>query len=290
MKNIVLIITNIILIISVIFLCIIINISTFFSAKNMSENLKKINMHNEIKKIKNTSSNPKEQEISEIINEAYNQAQSHNISKKLIDEIFNSKQIKSFIGLSIGSKTDYIINNKKIKEPTEKDLNKIIEQNIDIWIKNSNTKISESKKEVLIIRLKNASKSIIKSLPSNQIVSQKLNKRTQQKIHIIFSQKTKTILLLLIIILLTAIYKLQKEKIKTLFIISISFLISGLSIIGLSFLCDDIIIELISKYNLSFLLRDINVILNHNIFISGITITITSIILLIIYSKHKIIN
>lgn len=286
-KNFLSILSAIILIISLFALNLIINISTFFTIEKMQQNISKIDVVHEINKIKNSSATSQNKaEISDIINTAYDEAEKHGISDKLVDTIFNSKEIKTYLGSVAGTTTDYIINNN-LNTITIDEFNQILDENIDNWIKKSKTEISDSKKEVLLVRMKNAGNQIINNLPTKEKLESALGIKNIKNIQFIFSNATKIILAALILISLIIIIITRRQYHKYLLYIGSSTLISSLFIIGTSFIIVDIITSMLTNYNLSFMTSTLNESLGYQIFISGIILCGISLIILFIYNILK---
>lgn len=260
------------------------NISSFFSVDNIEKATSNIDIVHEIEKIQNsTATAGKKAEIADIVDTAYNEAESHGISKKLVDEIFNSNEVKGFLGKAVGSTADYVVNGNETKPLTSEDFNKILDKNIDKWIKNSNTEISDSKKEVLIIRIKNASAGIINNLPNTETINKSLSKDTVNNIQFIFSSKVKTALVIIIVISLTIIFFLKKKEYQWLAYMCAISLLTGLFTVATSFVINDVVSLSLTNYNLTFMTNAFSTIFSHQILTTGIISIIVAIILFIIY-------
>lgn len=279
---------SLVFITSLFVLIMILNISCFFKVENMQTNISSIDISHQMKKIKNSSAtNDNKAEIADIINTAYMEAENHGIPTKLVDTIFNSKEIKEFLGYSIGTTTDYIINNNKNKSKTSKEFNQILDQNIDKWVKESNTDISDSKKEALIVRMKSASKGAIDSLPTYKTVAKNMNKENLDMVHLIFSTKAKITLIILTLISLIIIILVEKQHFAWMVYTGTSLLFSGLMTVGISFIMGDLIVEALADYNLSFITNPLTSVLSHELLITGLVICTTSIIMFIVYNIIK---
>jgi len=260
------------------------NISSFFNIDNIQKVTSNIDTIHEIKKIQNsTATVGKKAEVADIINMAYDEAESHGISKKLVDEIFNSKEIKGFLGRVVGGTTDYIVNGNERKKLTSEDFNKVLDDNIDKWIKESGTEISDSKKEVLVIRIKNASAGIINNLPNSGTISKSFDKNTLKQIQFIFSSKVKISLVIFIMLMLTIILFLKKKENKCLVYMGSIALMTGLLTIATSFVINDVVTLALNDYNLTFMTNVFSTKFSHQILITGIVSGLISIIIFIIY-------
>ncbi len=258
------------------------NISSFFSVHNIEKAASNIDTVHEIEKIQNsTATAGKKAEIADIVNMAYDEAERHGISKKLVDEIFNSKEVKEFLGKAVGSTTDYVVNGNKSEPLTSEDFNKILDDNIDDWIKNTNTEISDSKKEVLVIRIKNASRGIINNLPNNETINESFDQDTLNQIRFIFSKEVKTALVVLIAISMIIIFFLKKKENKWLVYLGSIALVTGLITVATSFIINDIVALSLNNYNLTFMTNTFSTIFSHQILITGVVTIIIAVIILI---------
>ena len=277
-------IVSIILICSLFTVSLIINIGHFFKVESMEKNIKKINISHEINKIQNSSATSEEKsEIADIINYAYEEAENHGIPKELVDTIFDSNEVKQFLGKIVGTATDNIINKNNEKAVTSEEFNQLIDDNIDKWIKESNTTISSSKKEVLVIRMKSVGKGIIDNLPTSQNVVENVNQDYLDKLQLIFSLKLKLILIGISIISLITLILLNRKKSKHLLYSASSFLLTAISLIIISIIIIDIITYILKGYNISFMINAFNHTLSKDVMITGIVFLIVSIILFITY-------
>lgn len=264
-------------------------ISSYFTEDNIKKAVSNIDVTHEIKKIQNSSSSSN-QEISDIIDTAYTEAEKHGISEDLVNTIFNSNEVKTFLGSVVGATTNYIINDKTSKNATSKEFNDILDKNMDKWIEESGTKISDTKKDVLLIRMKSISAGIINNLPNNQTVDQKISEDTLSKIRFIFSNQVKIALITITIFSLIIILITKRKQSKYLVYSGASFLITGLLLIGISFIITDILTIILTKYNLSFMATTFSNGLSHNILINGLVTIVISIVIFIIYgliTKHE---
>lgn len=259
------------------------NISSFFKTENIQTMAQNTDVIHELKKIQNSSSKGGGAEISDIVSMAYREADKHAIPSELVDEIFKSNEVKIFIGKLVGNMTDYIVNDNQTKTVTSEEFNKLLDDNIDTWIKKSNTQISDSKKEVLLIRMKSAAKGVIDNLPTEETVNNKIDKNTLNTVQTIFSPKTKIILTIIIIISTIIIILTKKKNLKFLPYTASSIIVSAIPIIILSLILTDILSELLTHYNMAFMASTVSSVLSHHLLITGIITAIIAIILYIIY-------
>ncbi len=264
------------------------NISSFFSVDNIEKATSNIDTVHEIEKIQNsTATAGKKAEIADIIDTAYNEAESHGISKNLVDEIFNSNEVKTFLGKAVGNTTDYIVNGNESKPVTSEDFNKLLDDNIDKWIEDSNTDISDSKKEVLVVRIKNASAGIINNLPSTETINKNLDKNTIQQINFIFSKEVKTALVILIAISMIIIFFLKKKENRWLMYTGSIALITGLLTVATSFVINDVVALLLNNYGITFMINSFSTIFSHQILITGVVSVVVALIVFITYILLK---
>ncbi len=260
------------------------NISSFFTEDSMKKTVEDIDVSHEISKIKNSSATAgNKAEIADIIDMAYSEAESHGISTKLVDEIFNSNEVKQFLGKAVGSTTDAIINGSDTKPITSEEFNKLLDDNMDKWIQQSGIEISDSKKEVLIIRMKSASAGIIDNLPTADSLTTKVDKNILANVQFLFSAKVKTTLVVIGLVSLILLIFLKRKNNKWLLYSAIPSLMAGLITIGISFIIVDVLTAALNQYNLSFMLSTFSNVLSHNIMITGLISVIISILLFVSY-------
>lgn len=284
LKNIISIILSFIIIGMLYVLFLIGNVSSFFSVQSIEKTTSNIDVVHEIEKIKNSSVIAGQKaEIVDIINTAYDEAERHGISKDLVDVIFNSTEVKEFLGHVVGTTTDYVINNRKGEVVTSEDFNKLLDANIDKWIDESNIEISDSKKEVLVIRIKQASAGIVDNLPNTSMVDDKIDGDKLAQVQFIFSSKVKVALVVLIVLCLILIFFLNKNKNKWLIYLFMSLLITGLITIATGFITTDIVTLALNEYNLSFMINAFSSSFSHSVLITGIVSVFIAIIMLVVY-------
>lgn len=284
LKNIVSIILSFIIIGMLYVLFLLGNVSSFFSVQSIEKTTSNIDVVHEIEKIKNSSVTAGQKaEIADIIDTAYDEAERHGISKDLVDVIFNSTEVKEFLGHVVGTTTDYVVNNRKGKVVTSEDFNKLLDENIDKWIDESNTEISDSKKEVLVIRIKQASAGIVDNLPNTNMIDNKIDENTLKQVQFIFSSQVKVALVVLIGICLILIFFLNKNKNKWLINLFMILLITGLITIATSFVTTDIVTLALNEYNLSFMINAFSSSFSHNVLVTGIVSVVVAVILLVAY-------
>lgn len=284
LKNIVSIILSIVIIFMLYVLFLLGNVSSFFSVQSIEKTTSNIDVVHEIEKIKNSSVTAGQKaEIADIIDTAYDEADRHGISKELVDVIFNSTEVKEFLGHVVGATTDYVVNNRKSKVVTSEDFNKLLDENIDKWIDESNTEISDSKKEVLVIRIKQASAGIVDNLPNIGMIDEKIDGDKLKQVQFIFSSKVKVALVILIGLCLVLLFFLNKEKNKWLIYLFMTLLITGLITLATSFVATDVVTLALNEYNLSFMINAFSSSFSHNVLITGIVSIAVAIIMLVVY-------
>lgn len=264
------------------------NISNFFKVEQMEKTVEKIDVSHEMDKIRNSSATSgNKAEVADIINSAYDEAEKHGISSKLVDEIFNSNEVKLFLGKAVGTTTDNLLNGSEKQPVTSKEFNQILDDNIDKWIKDSGVEISDSKKEVLVIRMKSASAGVIDNLPNSNVILKADNTNTISNVQFIFSNKVKISLLIISIVSLLLLIAIKLKKGVWLLYGGVSILISSLATIGVSLIAGDIITFALKEYNLSFMISAFSDRFSQNILSTGFMGVIISIIIFIIYNVYR---
>ena len=274
---------SIILAVSLFGLFMIANISSFCTTENIQKATAQIDVSHEISKMQNSTNAGHKAEISDIVTTAYEEAENHGISSDLVDEIFNSEEVKIFLGQIIGNTTDYLINGTENKIVTSEDFNKLLDDNMDKWIKNSGISISDSKKEVLVIRMKSASAGIIDNLPTPQTLSSNFTQDSLDKMQQLFSPTFKTTLVIICAFSLIMLLILKHRYHKWLLYVAVPTIIIGLLTVATSFVIVDVLAMLLNQYCLSFMVSIFSDGLAHSIFITGLIAIIIAIIIFIIY-------
>ncbi len=283
-KSLISVILSIVVIFALYSLFILSNVSSFFTTKNIEKAVSDIDVIHEINKIQNSSLTAGgKTDISDMVDRAYEEAENHGISKNLVDEIFNSKEVKGFLGNAVGRTTDYIVNGKDSKPVTSEEFNELLDDNMDTWIDKSGVDISDSKKEVLVVRVKEASKGIIDNIPNTSTISQKVDTEILDAIKLIFSSKVRMALVIISLVSLLIIFFLKRKENKWLLYTAVSGLIAGIMTIATSFVLTDIVSLVLNEYNLSFLVNSFSDIFSHKVFITGIVSAVICIIIFIVY-------
>ncbi len=276
---------------SVVLFCLImiILISNFFTVETMQKNFQNIDVVHEIKKIQNSTTAGTSAEVADLIDTAYTEAENHGIDKELVNTIFNDKETKNFLGLLVGTTTDYVINGKKEDIPTSEDFNKLLDDNIDRWIKESGISISDTKKEVLLIRMKSMSSGIIDNIPNYNTVKNTVNNNVLTTIKLIFSENIKIALSILTITLIIILYLINRKNKSTLKYIGNTLFITSILMLIVSFSLEDVVAYVLSGYNLTSLINSFVNLMMQKVIIIAIILFIIGLICRIIYShKQKI--
>ncbi len=276
---------------SVVLFCLImiILISNFFTVETMQKNFQNIDVVHEIKKIQNSTTAGTSAEVADLIDTAYTEAENHGIDKELVNTIFNDKETKNFLGLLVGTTTDYVINGKKEDIPTSEDFDKLLDDNIDRWIKESGISISDTKKEVLLIRMKSMSSGIIDNIPNYNTVKNTVNNNVLTTIKLIFSENIKIALSILTITLIIILYLINRKNKSTLKYIGNTLFITSVLMLIVSFSLEDVVAYVLSGYNLTSLINSFVNLMMQKVIIIAIILFIIGLICRIIYShKQKI--
>ena len=257
--------------------------SSFFTEEMMQKNFQRINVIHEMKKIQNSTTSGTSAEVADLINTAYAEAESHGIDKKLVNTIFNDKETKNFLGALAGSTTDYVVNGTKGSIPTSEDFNKLLDNNIDRWIDESGVSISDSKKEVLLIRIKSMSSGIIDNMPNYMSVKGAVNNKVLDTINFIFSDMVKVILGGLVILFVIILYLLNRKDAATFKYVGGALLISSVMMFVVSFSLEDVVAYVLSGYNLTSLINSLVNLMMMWVIIMAAILLVLGILLLLVY-------
>lgn len=257
--------------------------SSFFTEAMMQKNFQRIDVIHEMKKIQNSTTSGTSAEVADLINTAYAEAESHGIDKKLVNTIFNDKETKNFLGALAGSTTDYVVNGTKGSIPTSEDFNKLLDNNIDRWIDESGVSISDSKKEVLLIRIKSMSSGIIDNMPNYMSVKGAVNNKVLDTIKFIFSDMVKFILGGLVILFVIILYLLNRKDAATFKYVGGALLISSVMMFVVSFSLEDVVAYVLSGYNLTSLINSLVNLMMMWVIIMAAILLVLGILLLLVY-------
>lgn len=257
--------------------------SSFFTEEMMQKNFQRIDVIHEMKKIQNSTTSGTSAEVADLINTAYAEAESHGIDKKLVNTIFNDKETKNFLGALAGSTTDYVVNGTKGSIPTSEDFNELLDNNIDRWIDESGVSISDSKKEVLLIRIKSMSSGIIDNMPNYMSVKGAVNNKVLDTIKFIFSDMVKVILGGLVILFVIILYLLNRKDAATFKYVGGALLISSVMMFVVSFSLEDVVAYVLSGYNLTSLINSLVNLMMMWVIIMAAILLVLGILLLLVY-------
>lgn len=279
LKKIITFISSFVFLITLMCLIVILNISYFFTAENITNGVLKMDISKALHEVENAdiSSN----EITEVLDNAYIVAEHYGVSSDVIDEMVEDKAVKEFFGIIAGNVTDYIINGKDRKALTSEDFNQILDNNIDNWIEKSNVKVTEKQKEDFLKTVKSQSGQIIDNLPNASTVAEKLEVSNLDSLKIIFDSKTKIVLSTLLIISLILLIILKRSK----FIMYLGYttLITGIITIGIGLISNDLITMILMKSDIFLDVSLFGNMLTNQFVITGIILIVIALLSYIIH-------
>lgn len=285
LKSLLTILSMIVFFITLLLTIIIFNISYFFNADNITKGVLEMDIAKALNEIEN--SNAGGMTITEVLDNAYIVAEYYGVSSKVIDEMVNDKDIKEFFGRTAGNVTDYIINNENNEVLTSEEFNIILDNNIDIWIKESNVTVTEKQKKDFLDTVKKESGQIIDNLPTSQVLAEKLGINKLDIIQKTFSNQTKMLIMTILLIFLLLIGILKWEEHRNIAYIGYVTLIVSIMTIGIGLLSSDLITIILSKTGIFLDLSLFSNMLMKQFIITGV---IGIIIAIILYILHLILK
>lgn len=239
LKKIIVLLSSGVFLITLMLLIVILNISYFFTTDNITNGVLKMDIAKTLDEVENA--NIDSSEVTEILDNAYIVAEYYGVSSDVIDEMVNDDAVKEFFGVMAGNVTDYIVNGTDSKALTSEDFNKILDNNIDRWIKKSGVKVTDSQKEDFLKTVKSQSGQIIDSLPTASAIADKLELSNLDEIRVIFNEQTKIVLSVLLLISLALIIILKRKDFRFIVYIGYAALVSGIMTIGIGLISNDLI-------------------------------------------------
>lgn len=258
------------------------NVSSFASTEKLQENFKNLDLVTEVKKIKNSGNSSNQGELSKTINEIYDLAARLSIPSDFVDQIINSEAMKETLGIMAGSISDYVVNGISKPLLTEDEIDRIIDDNIDKWVIDSNVEMSETTKSRLVSGMKELVPTLISVMPTSEEIMESEYQEEVELIQLVFSNETKIILSVIDGILILLIVILGLKHNKWALNLGISFLITGFIAIIVSLFLPDMLITLLNQdaYSVAFMLLEF---IAKPFIITGAVLLFISIILFIVY-------
>ncbi len=281
LKNLLTIISTGVFFITLMLMIVILNVSYFFTTDNVTKGVMQMDVEKALEEMEN--SNTGGSTITEVLDNAYIVAEYYGVSSDVIDEMVNDNAIKQFFGMTAGNITDYVINGTENTVLTSEDFNKILDDNIDEWIKKSNIEVTEEQKEQFLDTVKSQSGQIIDNLPTTSVIADKLEITKLDEIQKIFSDQSKIIIGLLLVISLILIMILKRKECKNIMYIGYTCLIAGILTIGIGLFSNDLITMVLAKSEIFLDVSLFGNMLMRQFIITGVVCIVLAIILYTIY-------
>lgn len=264
------------------------NVSHFFTADNITKGILKMDVAKALHEMENSNVNGNK--VTEILDNAYIVAEYYKIPSSVIDEMVNNSSIKEFFGMTAGNITDYIVNGRDNKILTSKEFNKILDDNIDDWIKASNSTVTDQQKKDFLDTVKKQSGQIIDNLPNSSSISKKLGINYLDDIHKIFNNNSKIIIGIIMLISLLSIIMLHWKNHRNIIYVGYTCLIAGIITIGIGLMSSDLMTIVLSKSGVFLDVSLFSTMLMKQFIFTGIICIGISLILYILHLILKKIN
>ena len=201
------------------------------SKKNVEKLVKEINISNFLVDEKGN--------YNELGNDIKDELVKNGLPSEVVDEFVNSKEISDFFSKYAGEFTDFIINDKEIKQPTAEDISKLINENVDSIVDELRNKKVEGYEEltdenVALFKshVDEISKEIAKELPDiEEAINDSEAREAFKIVRFIFSNVVYMMILGIIAILLILIALLNLKRYGFLIWYGVIFIISSLPFI-----------------------------------------------------------
>ncbi len=262
-------------------LIVILNISYFFKVENVTKGVMQMDVAKALDEME--KSNNGGSMVTEVLDNAYIVAEYYGVSSSVIDEMVNDEIVKEFFGVIAGNMTDYVINGTENTILTSEDFNKILDENIDKWIKKSKVPINETQKEQFLKTVKSQSGQIIDNLPTAKVLSDKLEITNLSQVQQIFSKQSKVIIMSLFVISLILILILKRKEFKNIMYLGYTTLIVGIITIGIGLFSSDLITMLLTKSEIFLDVSMFSDMLTRQLIITGFVCTALALFLYLTY-------
>ena len=201
------------------------------SKKNVEKLVKEINISNFLV--------DENGNYNELGNDIKDELVKNGLPSEVVDEFVNSKEISDFFSKYAGEFTDFIINDKEIKQPTAEDISKLINENVDSIVDELRNKKVEGYEEltdenVALFKshVDEISKEIAKELPDiEEAINDSEAREAFKIVRFIFSNVVYMMILGIIAILLILIALLNLKRYGFLIWYGVIFIISSLPFI-----------------------------------------------------------
>lgn len=201
------------------------------SKKNVEKLVKEINISNFLV--------DENGNYNELGNDIKDELVKNGLPSEVVDEFVNSKEISDFFSKYAGEFTDFIINDKEIKQPTAEDISKLINENVDSIVEELRNKKVEGYEEltdenVALFKshVDEISKEIAKELPDiEEAINDSEAREAFKIVRFIFSNVVYMMILGIIAVLLILIALLNLKRYGFLIWYGVIFIISSLPFI-----------------------------------------------------------
>lgn len=201
------------------------------SKKNVEKLVKEINISNFLV--------DENGNYNELGNDIKDELVKNGLPSEVVDEFVNSKEISDFFSKYAGEFTDFIINDKEIKQPTAEDISKLINENVDSIVDELRNKKVEGYEEltdenVALFKshVDEISKEIAKELPDiEEAINDSEAREAFKIVRFIFSNVVYMMILGIIAVLLILIALLNLKRYGFLIWYGVIFIFASLPFI-----------------------------------------------------------
>ena len=274
---------------SIVLLICIISLSSILVFRNITtkENMKQIVKNTDFtKEIKNRTET---KQMNDIFRDIYTVADKYHIPEQFIDSVLNDATTKDFLGTVASNVIEETLTGKDEKILTEKDLNQLLENNMDHFQEVSKIQLNEEQQQNFLNLAKEHSATIIEILPTTTELQSYLSPSMIDGMKLLNSNQLLYIFLGIIMISSILILCLKwKEKIWLLYFATPLFF-SGIVLVMLAYAAPTILSILLQSSNdLLYLFVDqLALHLKEYLTLIGIILFICSILIYILYFIGK---
>lgn len=274
---------------SIVLLICIISLSSILVFRNITtkENMKQIVKNTDFtKEIKNRTET---KQMNDIFRDIYTVADKYHIPEQFIDSVLNDATTKDFLGTVASNVIEETLTGKDEKILTEKDLNQLLENNMDHFQEVSKIQLNEEQQQNFLNLAKEHSATIIEILPTTTELQSYLSPSMIDGMKLLNSNQLLYIFLGIIMISSILILCLKwKEKIWLLYFATPLFF-SSIILVMLAYASPTILSILLQSSNdLLYLFVDqLALHLKEHLTIIGIVLFIGSILIYILYFIGK---
>lgn len=274
---------------SIVLLICIISLSSILVFRNITtkENMKQIVKNTDFtKEIKNRTET---KQMNDIFRDIYTVADKYHIPEQFIDSVLNDATTKDFLGTVASNVIEETLTGKDEKILTEKDLNQLLENNMDHFQEVSKIQLNEEQQQNFLNLAKEHSSTIIEILPTTTELQSYLSPSMIDGMKLLNSNQLLYIFLGIIMISsILILYLKWKEKTWLLYFATPLFF-SGIVLVMLAYAAPTILSILLQSSNdLLYLFVDqLALHLKEYLTIIGIVLFIGSILIYILYFIGK---